>query len=139
MGFWEWVTEIVRLLVVAGVGFGSAQLALWSDRRRVERVADADWVVTAISKDAAMRRKMRGWVVKNAGSKTATSVKIWLPNGEIIRDPAPLSTFKPGESELVMVDPKAAAATDASLNLNIRWTSHRGETKTTSRLLEIPY
>ncbi|AKV86392.1 hypothetical protein AKG07_08850 [Microbacterium sp. CGR1] len=135
MNEWSIVLDVARLLVAAGIGIGSAQLALHFERRRVDRAADADWTLTPVAEQVAKRSKVRAWVLKNAGTRTATDVALNVTGSELIRDPDSADLFRPGEAEMIFLDQLPSG----SLKLRISWTNHRGEQRETTRLLEIVY
>lgn len=116
------MNSIWQALLAATLGFGGGQLALWVDRKRVARAADAEWTVdpTGVTDypTASVAPRAQTYIVKNHG-ETATEVKLAVRDGTVVRL-ADRSTFEKHDDEIINVPVQGDAV------LEITWVSHRG-------------
>lgn len=112
----DWIWEVGKLLLAAGLGFGGGQGAVLLDRRR--KAADAE-----ASKAAEFEVRWESgdmWSIKNVGNAPARDLEIELEAFQLAQSALPTS-LDVGETETFM------GIRRGSPQLLISWTSHRGE------------
>ncbi|MBT2538679.1 hypothetical protein [Arthrobacter sp. ISL-69] len=114
----EWIWEVSKLLLAAGLGFGGGQGAVLLERRRkaadVEAAKTADFEVKWEAGDT--------WSIKNVGTAAATKLEFDTEAFQLVQ-----ATF-PTELEVGQVDTFMGIRRGSS-QLVISWVSHRGESK----------
>ncbi|UYL88320.1 hypothetical protein SEA_EVEPICKLES_33 [Arthrobacter phage EvePickles] len=112
----DWIWDVAKLVLAAGLGFGGGQAAVELDRRRKKKdelaSMKADWEVTH-AQGALFH-------LRNKGNARATQISVVAEGGEIIRDLSPTDLGPDGAAAFFF-----SRETHAP-QLHIRWKDEAG-------------
>lgn len=112
----DWIWEVGKLLLAAGLGFGGGQGAVLLDRKR--KAADSE-----ASKAAEFEVQWEAgdtWSIKNVGTASATDIQFELEAFQLAQSTLPTSLDVEETGTFMGIR-------RGSPQLLISWTSHRGE------------
>jgi hypothetical protein len=113
----DWIWEVGKLVLAAGLGFGGGQAAVLLDRRRKKKdelaSLKADWEV--VHTQGAI------YELKNVGSASADRITVEAEGGRVLRDLSPTSLERGGSAAFMF-----ARGNHHSPQLKISWQDHNG-------------
>lgn len=112
----DWIWEVGKLVLAAGLGFSGGQAAVLLDRRRKKKdelaSLEADWEV--VHSQGAL------YELKNVGSASADKITVEAEGGRVVRELSPTSLERGGSAAFMFT------RGNHSPQLKIRWQDHNG-------------